>query len=159
MSTPTDPERRMAAALQPFGWTVGPEFWKRYHSDPWVFNLANAIERLAAQVLPEGAPELPFGVLPRLGTVWCWEPLKDHARELAVVQEVRWNGEEWWIKSARVEMLVQQVPVIASDSYFNSLDRWIEATVFVAVSVAELPVAAGTAPTPEPDQCSESDPA
>jgi hypothetical protein len=39
-------EATMAAALAPFGWTCGPDFWQRYYSDPWVFNLANAVERL-----------------------------------------------------------------------------------------------------------------
>jgi hypothetical protein len=45
-------EEKLAAALRPFGWTCGPEFWRRYYSDPWVFNLANAVERLTDQ-LPE----------------------------------------------------------------------------------------------------------
>lgn len=40
-------EERIAAALAPFGWTCTNEFWKRYYSDPWVFNLANAVERLS----------------------------------------------------------------------------------------------------------------
>lgn len=40
----------MAAALAPFGWTCEPVFWQRYYTDPWVFNLANAVERLTAQV-------------------------------------------------------------------------------------------------------------
>lgn len=39
-------EEKMADALKRFGWTCGPEFWQRYYSDPWVFNLANAVERL-----------------------------------------------------------------------------------------------------------------
>ncbi len=42
---PSD-EQAMATALAPFGWTCGPEFWQRYYQDPWVFNLANAVERL-----------------------------------------------------------------------------------------------------------------
>jgi hypothetical protein len=33
-------------ALRPFGWRCGPEFDKRYASDRWVFNLANAVQRL-----------------------------------------------------------------------------------------------------------------
>jgi len=37
---------KMEAALRPFGWECGPEFWTRYYSDPWVFNLANAVEHL-----------------------------------------------------------------------------------------------------------------
>ena len=40
-------EARMAAALRPFGWTCGPDFWRRYYADPWVFNLANAVEHLS----------------------------------------------------------------------------------------------------------------
>jgi hypothetical protein len=43
-------ETSMARALAPFGWVCGPEFWKRYYSDAWVFNLANAVERLSAEV-------------------------------------------------------------------------------------------------------------
>jgi hypothetical protein len=39
----------MARALAPFGWTCTDEFWRRYYSDPWVFNLANAVERLDAE--------------------------------------------------------------------------------------------------------------
>jgi hypothetical protein len=46
----TDSERRMADALAPFGWTCGPDFWQRYYTDPWVFNLANAVERLTDQL-------------------------------------------------------------------------------------------------------------
>lgn len=42
-----DSEAQLAAALRPFGWTCGPEFWKRYYTDPWVFNLANAVQRLS----------------------------------------------------------------------------------------------------------------
>jgi hypothetical protein len=43
-------EARMEAALKPFGWTCGPDFWRRYHTDAWVFNLANAVERLSSEV-------------------------------------------------------------------------------------------------------------
>jgi hypothetical protein len=44
----------MEAALKPFGWTCGQDFWQRYYTDPWVFNLANAVERLTA--LLSGTP-------------------------------------------------------------------------------------------------------
>lgn len=44
-------EAKMAAALKPFGWTCTKDFWDRYYSDPWVFNLANAVEALADEVL------------------------------------------------------------------------------------------------------------
>lgn len=43
-------EQTMAAALRPFGWQCAPEFWLRYYSDPWVFSLANAVERLTEQL-------------------------------------------------------------------------------------------------------------
>ena len=36
-------------ALKAFGWTCGPEFEKRYRTDPWVFNLANAVQRLTEE--------------------------------------------------------------------------------------------------------------
>lgn len=37
------------AELRRFGWTLGPEFERRYLSDPWVFNLANVVEKVAAE--------------------------------------------------------------------------------------------------------------
>lgn len=40
-------ERRIAAALKPFGWTCTDDFWRRYYTDTWIFNLANAVERLS----------------------------------------------------------------------------------------------------------------
>lgn len=39
----------MEDALKPFGWTCGPDFWQRYYQDAWVFNLANAVERVSAE--------------------------------------------------------------------------------------------------------------
>ncbi len=43
-------ETTMAAALRPFGWACTDDFWRRYYQDAWVFNLANAVERLTAEV-------------------------------------------------------------------------------------------------------------
>lgn len=38
------PDRRLvAAALASFGWDPTDEFWRRYHSDALVYNLANAL--------------------------------------------------------------------------------------------------------------------
>lgn len=48
-------EERLEDALRPFGWTCGTDFWQRYHTDPWVFNLANAVERLT-QLLADAVP-------------------------------------------------------------------------------------------------------
>ena len=47
---PNDAEAKMAAALRPFGWTCTTAFWRRYYTDPWVFNLANAVERLTDEL-------------------------------------------------------------------------------------------------------------
>lgn len=33
----------MEDMLETFGWTASEEFWKKYDTDPWVFNLANAL--------------------------------------------------------------------------------------------------------------------
>lgn len=46
MASDPSSEEAVRSALEPFGWTLGPEFWDRYHSDPWVFNLVNAAARL-----------------------------------------------------------------------------------------------------------------
>jgi len=53
---PKRDEDTMAAALSPFGWTCGPEFWQRYHTDPWVFHLANAVEKLTERLAAEQEP-------------------------------------------------------------------------------------------------------
>ena len=45
VTDPSDSREMIEAALKPWGWTCGPEFWNRYHSDPWVFNLVNALTR------------------------------------------------------------------------------------------------------------------
>lgn len=34
---------------------------------------------------------------PEVGSRWVWEPSHPTAREDIVVDDVRWNGEEWWI--------------------------------------------------------------
>jgi uncharacterized protein YacL (UPF0231 family) len=48
--------------------------------------------------------------------------LKKHAFVVVEVIEVKWNGEEWWVESRGVD---------SRESYWNTLGRWIEATVFV----------------------------
>lgn len=61
-------------------------------------------------------------MLPSVGQVWEWEPLKPHARETVTVTEVRWNGDEWWIESEGA----------GGRRYWNEASRWVEATVFVS---------------------------
>lgn len=46
----SEPEERMAAALAPFGWTCTEKFWRRYYTDMWVFNLANAVQALSERL-------------------------------------------------------------------------------------------------------------
>ena len=52
-SDPSDSREMVEAALKPWGWTCGPDFWDRYHSDPWVFNLVNALTRTTAALIRE----------------------------------------------------------------------------------------------------------
>jgi hypothetical protein len=63
-------------------------------------------------------PRLPLAV--HLGSTWCWEPLKPHAREECRITGVQWNGEEWWIEAES-----------SSGRHWNTLDRWVEAAVLV----------------------------
>lgn len=73
---------------------------------------------------PQGFENLAaaWGVLPEVGSVWEWEPLKDHARCTVEVTDLRWNGEEWWVTSRDVS---------SDETALNSLDRWVEATVLI----------------------------
>lgn len=36
---------------------------------------------------------------PELGSRWTWEAGDARAEERIVVTEVRWNGEEWWVRT------------------------------------------------------------
>lgn len=47
---PSNSTSRIEAALKPWGWTCGDDFWWRYHTDGWVFNLVNALTRTTAEV-------------------------------------------------------------------------------------------------------------
>jgi len=49
-------EQRIADALKPFGWTCTPDFWERYYTDAWVFNLANAVQLLTERQDQEPTP-------------------------------------------------------------------------------------------------------
>jgi hypothetical protein len=75
------------------------------------------------------APPLPSPVRP--GTVWCWEPLKPPARCNVQITDTRWNGEEWLVET---EMLTADHYTAAGSRYWNELDRFVEAAVFLAAS-------------------------
>lgn len=61
--------------------------------------------------------------------MWCWEPLKSHARCKIRIVETRWNGEEWWIETEALETAGYAT---AGERHWNELDRFIEAAVFLA---------------------------
>lgn len=61
-------------------------------------------------------------IVPRVGSIWEWEPLKDYARQTVRVTAVTWNGDECWVESERLD---------GEDRVPNELSRWIEATVLV----------------------------
>jgi hypothetical protein len=71
------------------------------------------------------------GIVPRVGSIWEWEPLKPNARETVRVTRVWWTGDECWVESETVaygpEYGYPKVPRTAG----NELDRWVEATVLV----------------------------
>jgi hypothetical protein len=91
-------EARMEAALKPFGWTCGPDFWRRYHTDAWVFNLANAVERLSSEVdrleaQPKLAADFPEEWEPDEPLLSESEPAQPKLRKLEgwVVERADWS--------------------------------------------------------------------
>lgn len=67
--------------------------------------------------------------LPKVGTRWIWEIDSPHARTLVEVDDVKWNGEEWWVYLRR---LATDVPIAEREPdetgvYPNELDRFWEA--------------------------------
>lgn len=73
----------------------------------------------SALIYPELA-ELQSVAIPAVGSRWHWEPAKPAIAAVLKVQEVIWNGEEYWVTALNLsEGRVNHVP----------LGRWIEATV------------------------------
>lgn len=68
-------------------------------------------------------PNILTLIVPRVGSIWEWEPLKSYARETLLVTDVKWNGEAAWVESEPVSGKGHRV--------WNELDRWVEATVLV----------------------------
>lgn len=75
---------------------------------------------------------------PAVGSRWVWEPRKEHARENLEVVEVKWNGEEWWVKTRSLPTQAKPVmgllgPIYVSrqqragDEHWNDLSRFWEA--------------------------------
>jgi hypothetical protein len=67
-------------------------------------------------------------LLPKLGTRWVWEIDSPHARELIEVVEVRWNGEEWWVRTKSLLTDAAHLPSLSgSNEALNDLSRFWEA--------------------------------
>lgn len=76
--------------------------------------------KTGARSISADMPEALRWIVPEVGSVWEWEPLSPHARQTVTVTEVRWNGEEVWVESESID-----------GRHWNTLGRWIEATVLV----------------------------
>lgn len=68
---------------------------------------------------------------PRVGSRWVWEIDLPHARALVEVVEVRWNGEEWWVRN-RVLLGSDMFGRPAKPLAWNDLSRFWEACTAVA---------------------------
>lgn len=67
----------------------------------------------------------PAAQVPEVGSVWVWELDAPWACCLIRVVEVRWNGEEWWVKT--VALLPAHLRVLDDDPYCSDADRFAEA--------------------------------
>jgi hypothetical protein len=79
--------------------------------------------------------------VPKVGTLWIWGIESPHGRQLVKVDEVFWNGEEWWVDC---RVLAGSVPIgeqnfiDESGVYGNELDRFWEAATPVGGRVDDL---------------------
>ena len=72
---------------------------------------------------------------PAIGSRWIWEPGKPYARENIMVTDVKWNGEEWWVRAKvayRTTPWGTKYGVVPGESYWNDLSRFWEAVTPVA---------------------------
>jgi hypothetical protein len=58
----------------------------------------------------------PGAPRPDVGSSWLWEPDRPHAYSVIEVLEVKWNGEEWWVRTSGGDR-----------GYWNDLGRFWEA--------------------------------
>lgn len=73
--------------------------------------------------------------LPKVGTRWVWEIDKPHARCLIEVTEVKWNGEEWWVRTKA--LLPDSFPATAGEP-LNDLSRFWEAVTPVGGGMRDM---------------------
>lgn len=70
----------------------------------------------------------PDAPTPAVGSKWLWEPTKPWAYEPIEVVEVKWNGEEWWVRTeARGGMYWWFRPIVTGSICWNDLSRFWEA--------------------------------
>jgi hypothetical protein len=67
---------------------------------------------------------------PRVGSHWVWEIDHPSARELVEILEVKWNGEEWWVKTK--SLMKDALNYNRSNECWNDLSRFWEASSAVA---------------------------
>jgi hypothetical protein len=65
----------------------------------------------------------PGAQVPEVGSAWVWELDAPHARCLIRVTEVRWNGEEWWVKT----VALLPAPGQSAGPCYNDASRFAEA--------------------------------
>lgn len=71
-------------------------------------------------------PNVLRDIVPRIDSIWIWEPMRDNARATLKVTDVKWNGEEAWVET-------QNLDKPAAERCWNELAHWVQATVLVAV--------------------------
>lgn len=78
--------------------------------------------------------------LPHNNTRWVWEIEKSLARSLIEIVEVRWNGEEWWVKTRTLPTSPDPSDPSNYDGkeYSNTLDRFWEAVTPVGGRLEDL---------------------
>ena len=69
--------------------------------------------------------------VPSVGSRWVWEIDSPRARELIEVTHVKWNGEEWWVETLRLNTrsLTDVTDMRPPTVHWNDLSRFWEAVV------------------------------
>jgi hypothetical protein len=91
--------------------------------------------------MPHNGPSVDPQRHPKVGSRWIWMVDSPHARTLVEVDDVRWNGEEWWVYLRRLATNVPISELVHLDEtgvYPNELDRFWEACTPVGGRVEDL---------------------
>ena len=71
---------------------------------------------------------------PAIGSRWVWEVDTPQARAIIEVIGVKWNGEEWWVRT-RTLLPNFSYPPAGTDKYDNDLSRFAEAVTPVGAAL------------------------